>query len=125
MNKYKNKLCSSVYLGLKCPYEETCVYAHKISELVLPPCKYCQNCPYVVKLNDKYSNTSSDIACPFLHPDENKIDYIHRVQSRHIKNRDKQMDDIIHINGPREIVKQLTDIAVSNGKKKILITITT
>ena len=73
----KTRLCKSVLNGLKCVYGDKCQFAHSSNDLNILECAFGKNCKLIISENNQYKNCE-DKVCAFLHPNENKDNFIIR-----------------------------------------------
>lgn len=75
--KTLNRLCS---LKDRCR-KSWCQYAHSVSELQVPECRFGKNCRWVEVRAEKYRNVPRCRPCNFIHPREEMREYLQRVKS--------------------------------------------
>ena len=76
----RTRMCRSVETGKPCPHGAKCRYAHTTDQLNVVPCGFGARCRLVCCSKDKYFNTRNvSRMCQYIHPEETKVDYFHRV----------------------------------------------
>ncbi len=76
----KTRLCWSVQKGVVCPHGDgNCQFAHTKDELRMAPCLFGDRCRFVRWQNNEYVNTPSNCKCHYVHPEENRENYLKRT----------------------------------------------
>ena len=75
----KTKLCYSVIQNTKCKHGNKCRFAHDEKDIISCKCLFGENCIYVYKENNTYTNKLKTKICNFIHPFETEDNYKFRI----------------------------------------------
>ena len=74
----RTQICRSLSENIKCPYGETCRYAHTKSELNIKSCGFGIDCKLIKIVSGKYMNINNRKLCCHIHPSESKSNFYSR-----------------------------------------------
>ena len=116
---------------------KNCNFAHSPEQLVVNPCGYGNECCHIfIPKNGKVlNNFKSHKVCKFIHPNEDKVQYMNRVEMKEPQICEEEIyrqgpkkkinleDKNISIKVPREIFTQTVEYITSQGYTNVEISI--
>ena len=88
----RTRMCSSVTTGRKCPHGVKCRFAHTTDELQVGQCMFGRECRFVSCKGADYFNLGGDKLCQYIHPEEIKDSYLHRVGIKRVETTPKKTE---------------------------------